>query len=151
VKRIRRLLLEIEKRKVQSQAAQIPRQRQQGRNRKPLVSNGRLAPEDVEREIAEQGRDKGGGAGGEEVYVKATGRAIERVLRVGVHFQGESDCTVRVEMGSVMAVDDIEVRNNEEDKEGEGGSNVHEELNDDEVPETRVRMVSSVTVAVGLR
>jgi ribonuclease P/MRP protein subunit POP7 len=115
------------------------------------VPNGRLAPGDVEREIAEEGRDKGAGAGGEEVYVKATGRAIERVLKIGVHFQGESDCRVRVEVGSVMAVDDIEVRNNEEDKEGEGGSNVHEELNDDEVPETRVRMLSSVTVAIGLR
>ncbi|KAK7189530.1 hypothetical protein DPSP01_001524 [Paraphaeosphaeria sporulosa] len=148
LKRIRRLLLEISKRQAQSQATQ-PRNRQQGRNRKPLVSNGRLAPEDVEREIVEEGRETGEGERREEVYVKATGRAIERALRIGVHFQGESDCRVRVETGSVMAVDDIEVRQNEEEKGGEG-SKVKEEVKD-EVPETRVRMVSSVTVAVGLR
>ena len=88
----------------------------------------------MEREIAEAGREKEG-VGGEEVFVKATGRAIERALGVGVYFQGESDCRVRVEMGSVVAVDDVEV--------GEGGGE------DEDVPETRMRMVSSVTVAVG--
>ena len=76
------------------------------------------------------------------MFVKATGRAIERALGVGVHFQGESDCRVRVEMGSVMAVDDIEVR----DGEGEG-----EQVGEEDIPETRIRMVSSVTVAVGLK
>lgn len=110
------------------------------------MSNGRLAPEDVEREIAEEGRDKGGGGSGEEVFVKATGRAIERALRIGVHFQGESDCRVRVETGSVMAVDDIEVRHDEDEKGGDDSSKINKE-----VPETRFRMVSSVTVAVGLR
>lgn len=88
----------------------------------------------MEREIAEGGREKEI-VGGEEVFVKATGRAIERALGVGVYFQGESDCRVRVEMGSVVAVDDVEV--------GEG--------EDEDVPETRMRMVSSVTVAVGWR
>lgn len=88
----------------------------------------------MEREIAEGGREKER-VGGEEVFVKATGRAIERALGVGVYFQGESDCRVRVEMGSVVAVDDVEV--------GEG--------EDEDVPETRMRMVSSVTVAVGWR
>ncbi|KAF9735519.1 hypothetical protein PMIN03_006840 [Paraphaeosphaeria minitans] len=148
LKRIRRLLLEISKRQTQSQAAQ-PRHRPQGRPRKPLVSNGRLAPEDVERDIAEEGRDKGAGERGEDVYVKATGRAIERALRIGVHFQGESDCRVTVEMGSVMAVDDIELRQEGEEEEGKG-SRAKDDV-EEEVPETRVRMVSSVTVAVGLR
>ncbi|KAJ4358421.1 uncharacterized protein N0V89_003004 [Didymosphaeria variabile] len=151
VKRIRRLLLEISKRQVQSQASQISRQRRQGRNRKPLAPNGRLAPEDVEREIAEEGKDERGDVGGEKVYVKATGRAIERALRFGVHFQGESDCTVRVETGSVMAVDDIEIRNVEERNASGGGIEANEQLNDDDVPEMRVRMVSSVTVVIGSR
>lgn len=150
LKRIRRLLLEISKRDTQSQAAQ-PRHRKHGRTRKPLVSNGRLAPEDVERVIAEDGRARGGGERGEEVYVKATGRAIERALRIGVHFQGESDCRVRVETGSVMAVDDIEVREDNSVGDDKEKSKLKDELKDEDVPETRVRMVSSVTVAVALR
>ncbi|KAF1964819.1 hypothetical protein BU23DRAFT_546988 [Bimuria novae-zelandiae CBS 107.79] len=144
LKRIRRLLLEISKRQAQSHN---PRNRQKRRARKPLEANGRLAPNDVEREIAEAGREEQG-IGGEEVFVKATGRAIERALRIGVYFQGESDCRVRVEIGSVMAVDDIEVR------EGEGGGDKAEEVtqdNDEEIPETRIRIVSSVTVAIGLK
>ena len=73
------------------------------------------------------------------VYLKATGRAIPRALELGVKFQGEEDCFVRVEMGSVSAVDDVEVRVPEE--VGEEG----------EVPETRIRTLSSVTVCIGLR
>jgi len=41
--------------------------------------------------------------------VKASGRAIPRALAVGNWFQGQRDCAVRVEMGSVSAIDDIEV------------------------------------------
>ena len=104
----------------------------------------------MEREIAEDGKDRDGGERGEEVYIKATGRAIERALRIGVHFQGESDCRVRVEMGSVMAVDDIEVRQDETEGKGEEKSKAKDDLKDEDVPETRVRMVSSVTVAVRL-
>ena len=77
-----------------------------------------------------------GGVGGEKVYIKATGRAIPRALGLGVEFQGEEGCVVRVEMGSVRAVDDVEVIG----KEGE----------DEDIPETRIRNVSSVTVSIGL-
>jgi ribonuclease P/MRP protein subunit POP7 len=45
-----------------------------------------------------------------------------------------------VEMGSVRAVDDIEVT--------DGGDGAEE---DGEVPETRIRTVSSVTVSIGLK
>ena len=73
------------------------------------------------------------------VYLKATGRAIPRALELGVKFQGEEDCVVRVEMGNVRAVDDVEVR------EGEG------QEGEEEVPETRIRTLSTVTVCIGLR
>lgn len=107
-----------------------------------MEANGRLKPQDVEAGIvdAAAGRGKGrGSVGGEMVYLKATGRAIPRALELGVKFQGEEDCVVRVEMGNVRAVDDVEVR------EGEG------QEGEEEVPETRIRTLSTVTVCIGLR
>jgi ribonuclease P/MRP protein subunit POP7 len=50
----------------------------------------------------------------EEVFVKATGRAIEKALEVGRWFEErEGEYRVRVETGSVLVVDDVE-----EDEEG---------------------------------
>jgi ribonuclease P/MRP protein subunit POP7 len=83
------------------------------------------------------------------VYLKATGRAIPRALEVGVHFQGESDCVVRVEMGSVCAVDDLEMRSNP--MEGMEASEEGKEEEEEEIPETRIRTLSSVTVSIGLK
>jgi ribonuclease P/MRP protein subunit POP7 len=160
-----------------------------------LRSNGRLSHSAVERAIADghaekdsAGRGKGIGAKGREcVYVKATGRAIPRALEVGVYFQGERDCRVKVELGSVRAVDDIEVIDEEVgDRGGEGGEEEEEgdvemvgavdpdagdedgekadsgkgkqqnkkrrrkEMAQEDIPETRVRTLSSVTVSIWL-
>lgn len=44
----------------------------------------------------------------EEVFVKATGRAVEKVLNVGKWFEEkETEYTVRVNTGSVLVVDDV--------------------------------------------
>jgi ribonuclease P/MRP protein subunit POP7 len=83
---------------------------------------------------------RAGKVDGEKVYVKATGRAIPRALELGVAFQGEEEWVVRVEMGSVRAIDDIDVQT------GTGEEGV-----DEEVPETRIRNVSSVTVSIGVK
>jgi ribonuclease P/MRP protein subunit POP7 len=83
---------------------------------------------------------RAGKTDGEKVYVKATGRAIPRALELGVAFQGEEEWVVRVEMGSVRAIDDIDVQT------GTGEEGV-----DEEVPETRIRNVSSVTVSIGVK
>lgn len=78
--------------------------------------------------------------------MKATGRAIPRALGLGVAFQKEGEgCVVQVTMGSVRAIDDIQVTSRAEG-EGDGGGEVEED-----VPETRTRTVSSVTVSIGLR
>lgn len=87
---------------------------------------------------------RGGRAGGEEIYLKATGRAIPRALELGVQFQAEGEWGVRVEMGSVRAVDDVEIGDGDGDGEGENGSA------GEEVPETRIRTLSTVTVCIGL-
>jgi ribonuclease P/MRP protein subunit POP7 len=73
------------------------------------------------------------------VYLKATGRAIPRALELGVQFQADGEYVVKVEMGNVRAIDDIEV--------GKGGEGEGE----DDVPETRIRTVSSVTVSIGVK
>lgn len=69
-------------------------------------------------DIAAQKAKQNAGAGsmGEKVYLKATGRAIPRALELGVQFQGEEsgEYVVKVEMGSVKAVDDVEVAGGDE-------------------------------------
>ncbi|KAH4274597.1 hypothetical protein HBI04_003500 [Parastagonospora nodorum] len=123
LKRIRKLLAEIQQRGKQSQ-----RKKHSG-----------LKSGEVEKGIVDGLARKKGGAEGEKVYVKATGRAIPKALGLGVEFQGEEGCVVRVEMGSVRAVDDVEVVG----KEGDDGD-------EEDIPETRIRNVSSVTVSIGL-
>ena len=79
----------------------------------------------------------------EEVLVKATGKAIEKGLRVALYFQGQEDCLVRLRTGSVGAVDDVLVQ--EGLVEGEG------EQEREDVPETRVRRTSMLEVGISLR
>ncbi|KAF9698696.1 hypothetical protein EKO04_003093 [Ascochyta lentis] len=148
-KRVRSLLVQISKREAQSTAS-APRGRGGAGNRKSgrLEANGRLEAKDVEASIAGAVKEKGRGlnTGGEEVFLKATGRAIPRALELGVKFQGEDDCRVRVEMGSVKAIDDVEVN---EGVQGEKEGTVEKE--EEEVPETRIRTLSTVTVCIGLK
>lgn len=113
----------------------------------------------------------------EEVFVKATGRAIEKVLNVGKWFEEkESEYSVRVNTGSVLVVDDVveneeqkeklsqkEQKENETDKTQPGQATVKsdakkrkrqekpEASNDYELPETRTRWVKMVEVAVSLK
>ncbi|KAF2632547.1 hypothetical protein BU25DRAFT_470296 [Macroventuria anomochaeta] len=153
-KRIRSLLVQISKREAQS-AASVGRGKARSQRRgKGLEANGRLSAADVEASIsaaAAQGSGKSRSVGGEEVYLKATGRAIPRALELGVKFQGEEDCRVRVEMGSVKAIDDVEIK---EDAEGEGlvaGEGKGDKGKEEEIPETRIRTLSTVTVCIGLK
>ncbi|KAF3039099.1 hypothetical protein E8E11_002667 [Didymella keratinophila] len=152
-KRIRSLLTQIAKRSTQS-ANENRGRGSRGKGRGRLEANGRLSAQDVEASIAaEAAKVKGKSAGviglGEEVYLKATGRAIPRTLELGVKFQGEEDCRVRVEMGSVKAIDDIELTPNLE-REGKGEEGNEEREDEEEVPETRIRTLSTVTVCIGL-
>ena len=78
----------------------------------------------------------------EEVVLKATGRAIERVLGLGLYFQGQPDYMVRLRTGSVGVVDDIVEREVPEQKDGG---------EEEELPESRIRKASVVEVAVTLK
>ena len=108
----------------------------------------------------------------EEVFVKATGRAIEKALRVGKWFEErESEYTVRVETGSVLVVDDVvedegRKRSLEEKvKGGGGGTSQGSESRakkqrraasalaaaEEELPETRTRWVNKVDVSIAFK
>ena len=120
MKRVRKLLLEIEKRGTRSLSS--------------TTSNavGTHNLEDAAEIIRSAGRPRT-----EEVVLKGTNRAIDKVLQLGLFFQGQGDVKVRIGTGSVGVVDDIEVE--------EGGAE------EEEVEETRVRRVSVVEVGVSLK
>ncbi|KAL8776521.1 MAG: hypothetical protein Q9213_008244 [Squamulea squamosa] len=114
----------------------------------------------------------------EEVILKATNRAIEKALGLGVFFQGQSDVRVRLRTGSVGAVDDIVVDEKRKERKGkrekakkkkgvgeglgaeEGSGDEKDELDekirdaeaeDDDLPETRIRKVSVLEVGISLK
>lgn len=77
---------------------------------------------------------------GEKVYIKATGKAIERAIQLGVWFGEQEDCGVVVKTGSVGAVDDIVMMEGKTEEEDE-----------EDIPESRIRWLSTIEVAVGLK
>ncbi|KAL9637746.1 MAG: hypothetical protein Q9164_002002 [Protoblastenia rupestris] len=136
VKRVRKLLEQIDKRAV----GKIDLINVKGSDKQKLK---RLGEQVASSKIKES----------EEVVMKATNRAIERALGLGLYFQGQDDVRVRIRTGSVGAVDDI-VAVERGDGEGRvdlemGGVEDGEE--EGELPETRIRHTSSVEVAITLR
>jgi ribonuclease P/MRP protein subunit POP7 len=88
VKRVKKLLLHVEKRAMQG----VDLTKDRNGLRKLAEANERL------------------GKNGEAVLIKASGRAMEQALRVGEWFKNREDelaCNVDVRTGSVQAVDDI--------------------------------------------
>ncbi|KAL8772074.1 MAG: hypothetical protein Q9209_002740 [Squamulea sp. 1 TL-2023] len=114
----------------------------------------------------------------EEVILKATNRAIEKALGLGVFFQGQGDVRVRLRTGSMGTVDDIVVeekrkcgnRTKEKVKKmaeigggfgavGDDGEEYEEldatkgntEAENEDLPETQIRKVSVLEVGISLR
>ena len=92
--------------------------------------------------LREKPSSVGKGKEAEAVVLKGTNRAIEKVLELALYFQGQDDCMVRLRTGSVSVVDDIV------QEEEEGGV---EEVEGEALPESRVRKISVVEVAVTLK
>lgn len=107
-------------------------------------------------EAGVKGKDggKSGNAGrGEEVLIKGTGKAIQKVLQLAIWWQGQEGVKVVIRTGSVGAVDDVVLR---EGKGGDGDDDVGgveggAEDEGDEVPESRVRRTSCMEVGISLR
>lgn len=85
----------------------------------------------------------------EAVWIKATGRSIEKALQLALHFQGQDDCKVNMKTGSVWTVDDIVETEPEKADDVPG----EEDGADDQTPfpDTRLRQLSVLEVAVSLR
>ncbi|PLN80695.1 Rpp20 subunit of nuclear RNase MRP and P-domain-containing protein [Aspergillus taichungensis] len=107
VKRVQKLLRQAEKRAT----ASVDHANARKRNQQRLAL---VVPRAGEEE--QQQKQK------EEVFVKATGRAMEKALAVGRWFEekGGEEFAVRVSTGSVLVVDDVE--EDEGAKRGEDGS-----------------------------
>ena len=119
VKRVRRLLLEIEKRATKD-VKLVERGEKDGLKR---------LGEPKERVAKER----------EEVYVKASGRACERAVKVGEWFETKEKerlCSVEVRVGSVSVVDDVVEVEREDESDGEG--NEEGEGKENECEESKV-------------
>ena len=131
VKRIRKLLDQIEKRSM---------------GKIDLV-NGKGSQKEKLRKLSEK-TNASTGKESEEVVLKATSRAIQNVLGLALFFQGQDDCRVRLRTGTVGVVDDIVESAVPKEPEVEEGEDEEEE---EELPESRVRKASFVEVAITLK
>lgn len=131
VKRVRKLLKEIDKRSmgkidlVNSQVKDKQRLRKLVEKPAPLTSK---KPE--------------------EVILKATNKAIENVLELALYFQGQDDCKVRLRTGTEGVVDDIVMPDLPADHDQTDNGKGEE---DEEPPESRIRKLSVVEAAITLK
>ena len=80
----------------------------------------------------------------EEVWIKGTGRAVEKVLGLAEFFRRTGDVRVRLRTGSVWAVDDVI-------REYRGGLQEEEQVQEQaesEIPDSRLRQTSMLEVGV---
>lgn len=166
VKRVQKLLRQVEKRATASVSLEDPR----------TSDKQKLA------ELAKASEQRA------EVFVKATGRAIEKALNLGKWFEERgAEYAVRVKTGSVLVVDDVvededrqqremQKRQREEERKSnsEAGADQQSEVNgtasmpskaaakkrkrtvdpvsdDGDLPETRTRWIKMVEVVVSLK
>jgi ribonuclease P/MRP protein subunit POP7 len=84
----------------------------------------------------------------EEVILKGTGKAIQKVLALAAWFQDQAQDELGVKVvlrtSSVGAIDDVIHTDRGEDADGEGD-------NADDADETRIRRVSCLEVGISLR
>lgn len=92
-------------------------------------------------------KGKRDGAGAEEVILKGTGKAIEKVLALAAWFQDEAQDHIGVKVAlrtsSVGAIDDVVPRSE--------GQNTKEAEDNADGDETRIRRVSCLEVGISLR
>lgn len=167
VKRVQKLLRQVEKRAIASLD----------------LSSKRKTEKEKLAQLAQGHERLRKGKGEEEVFIKATGRAIEKALSVGKWFETkETEYVVRVKTGTVLVVDDViedeaarqrvlaegEKAKQQESKAEEGEGSIVESVPSappvsksaakkrkraanaeaDELPEARTRWVNVVEIAV---
>jgi hypothetical protein len=115
-----------------------------GKRRARTAEERILAAVTADAERRERRQDNlrwGDGDWEEEVWIKGTGKATEKVLELAEFFKRSGDVRVRLRTGSVWAVDDIVM-------EHRGGLQESGEEAEIEMPESRLRQTSMLEVGV---
>lgn len=178
VKRVEKLLYLADKRAVQSAATEAKkamRKRKRGDEDADEISMIASIVEDRRNlPVGKDGRGHDqGGRRGEKVTIKGTGKAVQKVLELGLWFQQREEYEVKLTTGTVAAIDDVEVEEGIEEgaeaggKEGEdtmdvdaGGAPAIQDKQSSEKDSkaeekassgARIRYLSVLEVAVSLR
>ncbi|KAL6713597.1 hypothetical protein ACLMJK_009062 [Lecanora helva] len=133
VKRVRKLLAQVEKRSMG----------------KVSLLNSKMHDRERLRRLAETATPATDNEP-EPVFLKGTNRAIERVLELAMYFQGQEDCKIQLKTGTVGVVDDIVVDDEAPVREEEEQANDKEESSE-ELPESRIRKATVLKVAITLK
>jgi len=176
VKRVQKLLVQVEKRDAQAATAQVERDKGRGKRKRDDAAD----IEQVASLVAQKklNMDKEAGSTPGEVVLKATGKAIEKALSLGLWFQQRDEYAVTIRTSSVGAIDDIIAKDGSDDeataaepvaddsltdtftedrgqKVNEEGSSLNreppEELPEQAVPESRIRFASVIEIYVSSR
>ncbi|KAG2160492.1 hypothetical protein VTO58DRAFT_104973 [Aureobasidium pullulans] len=128
VKRVQKLLAQAEKRLAQSAADQV--------SKRPKYSHVNDEISDIERiasTMASQ-RDEQ-----DEIVLKGTGKAIAKAMSLALWFQQRVEYNVRIETGTVGAIDDIIPPEGEDEQMQDEG---------EDIPESRIRYASTIQIFV---
>lgn len=91
---------------------------------------------------------------GEAVYVRATGKAIEKLMGIALFFQEKPEYKTQIKTGTVDAIDDLELpptRRKEDESEDKVATEEGVGSKEEDVFQTRVRQLSMLEVAISLR
>lgn len=176
VKRAEKILHLSEKRLEQS-ATTLTNNKKDSKRQKNRVEEDEILEIAKAVEAEKKKRNLSGQTSGEEVVLKGTGKAIQKVMHLALWFQQRGEYIVRLRTRSVGAIDDIvggeeedanEVRDQKavagsRDEHGDEASAMDVDVADsskdkrppaeksEELPETRVRYTSVLEVTVSLR
>lgn len=172
VKRVQKLLSQVEKRATQSVAA-TERASRRGKNKNVRKSGARdaLASHNVEtgqdeilKVATALAADSLRGTDGsinvsDEVILQGTGKAIQKTLSIALWFQSRDEYRIAIKTGSIGAIDDLvppadDTRDDVQDSSADVMDvdvSHAETKEDDEIPAARIRQVSHVQVHVALR
>lgn len=162
VKRVQRQLDQVEKRATQSATAHVKNENKKKRKYGQYSAAG--GDDDageigeIAKKLAEKDADDEGSWMKEEVVLRASGRAVEKALKLALCFTKKEGFGVLIKTGSVGAIDDIEIEEPEDaatDAEIKDGDDqtvkvatATDKETQEEVPETRIRYASTIDVAV---
>jgi ribonuclease P/MRP protein subunit POP7 len=132
IKRVQKLLLQAEKRSAQSASDQVSSQPKYSAS-----SNNNDEITDIERVASIMAAEK---YDRDEIILKATGKAIAKAMSLGLWFEEKVEYNIRIETGTVGAIDDILPPEDED-------QSMKDEA-EEEIPESRIRYASTIQIFV---